>query len=67
LPENQCFFFGWGSSPALNLGGKLHSLFEKGKKLDVDSIFLGKLHNSPCYRREKSPDNKTNNSITNMI
>jgi hypothetical protein len=31
--RNQGFFFtGWGSSPALNFGEKLHSIFAKGEE-----------------------------------
>jgi hypothetical protein len=61
-------FTGWGSSPALNFGEKLHDIFAKGKeKLDVNSIFwencmilenfsLGKKpYTGSCYRRKKKP------------
>jgi hypothetical protein len=29
---SRVFFTGWGSSPALNFGGKLHGIFAKGEE-----------------------------------
>jgi hypothetical protein len=60
------FFTGWGSSPALNFGEKLHSIFANGERKNFNSIFgencmilenfsLGKQpYNGPYYRRKKA-------------
>jgi hypothetical protein len=63
------FFTGWGSSPALNFGKKIHSIYlQKGKKnLDVN-IVLGENcmilkncslekqpYSGPCYGRKNIP------------
>jgi hypothetical protein len=41
--HKQGFFIGWGISPALNFGEKLHTIFAKGGEKNLMQIqFLGK-------------------------